>query len=133
MAPVTVLLYCYRLPSISPAQLRTYVEETHVPYVKSLLKANYPQSHTRYYTNKDAGYVVGSPEDADADMIAIITYADEEHMKQSMAMRYSDGIRQLIQADEAKFMDVSKVKVIKMGGGDMGLSSNEEFQRAAGS
>lgn len=125
MAPVTALLYCHRLPTINPAQFRTYVEETHVPYVKSLLGPDHPLTHTRYYTNKDSGYVVGNPSATDPDLIAVITYENMEAMQRSMKARQSDANKYLIEADEAKFMDRSKVQVVVLGESDVGKTVKE--------
>lgn len=122
MAPITVLLFCYRLATLDPTQFRTYVEEKHVPLVKSLLGSKHPLTHTRYYTNKDSGYVVGSPSSEDPDLVAVITYEDDTAMQESMRARNADGIREQIQADEAKFMDRSKVKVVRMGKDDIGTT-----------
>lgn len=122
MAPFTVLLFCHRLPTMDPIEFRTYCEEKHVPYVKSLLGADHPLTHTRYYTNKDSGYLIGSPSPTDADLIAVITYENKEAMQQSMRARRADGVRELIEADEDKFMDRSKVQVVVLGEADVGES-----------
>lgn len=120
MAPTTILLFCYRLPTLTPLEFRTYCEEKHVPLVKSLLGAEHPLTHTRYYTNKDSGFVVGSPEPADPDVIAVITFESEDAMQESMRKRRADGVRELIEADEDKFMNRSKVKVVNVGEADIG-------------
>ena len=100
MAPVTALLYCHRLPTVNSSEFRIYVEETHVPYVKSLLGSDHPLTHTRYYTNKDSGYAVGAPSATDPN-------------------------KELIEADEAKFMDRSMVQVVILGQGDIGETLKE--------
>ncbi len=122
MAPITALLFCYRLPSLNPAQFRTYIEETHVPLVRSLLRSNHPLTHTRYYTNKDSGFMVGSASFEDADLIAVLTFESAEAMAQSMAARRADGTRERIEADEDRFMDRGRVKVVVMGKGDVSRS-----------
>ena len=122
MAPLTVLLYCHRLPTVNPPQFRTYIEETHVPLVRSILGSKHPLTHTRYYTNKDSGYTIGSPASTDPDLIAVITYEDSETMQESMRARQADGTREIIEADEDKFMDRSKVQVIVLGEDDVGRS-----------
>lgn len=125
MAPVTALLFCYRLPDVDPKQFRDYIEQTHAPLVKSLLGDKHPSTHTRYYTNKDAGFTIGSPSADDADLIAIITFESQEAMKESVAARRADGVRETIEADEAKFMDRSKVKVIVVGDDDIGTTTRD--------
>ena len=126
MAPVTALLFCHRLPTLTPTQFRSYVEENHVPFVKSLLGSNYPQTHMRYYTNKDSGYAVGAPAPTDADLVAVITYQSEEAMQSSMRARLADGTREQIQADEDRFMDRSKVRLIVLGKDDVGSTVPEQ-------
>lgn len=126
MAPFTILLFCHRLPTISPEDFRNYCEEKHVPYVKSLLGSDHPLTHTRYYTNKDSGYLIGSPSATDADLIAVITFENKEMMEQSMRVRNADGVRELIHADEDKFMDRSKVQVVVLGEADVGRSVRDK-------
>jgi hypothetical protein len=126
MAPITILLYCYRLPTLSPIEFRTYCEEKHVPLVKSLLGAEHPLTHTRYYTNKDSGFLVGTPVPDDPDLIAVITFESEDAMQKSMTKRRSDGIREIIEADEEKFMDRSKVKVVSVGEADVRRTARDE-------
>ncbi len=125
MAPVTILLFCYRLPTVDPKQFRDYIEQTHAPLVKRLLGPKHPLTHTRYYTNKDAGFTVGSPSSEDADLIAVITFDSHEALQESMIARDADEMRELIEADEAKFMDRSKVKVVYVGEGDVGISRRD--------
>lgn len=126
MAPVTALLYCYRLPSLDAVQFRTYIEEHHVPLVQSLLGSNHPLTHTRYYTDKDSGFAVGSASSEDPDLVAVITYESQEAVQQSMKLRRSDGIREQIEGDEEKFMDRSKVKLIVLGQGDVCRSVRQD-------
>lgn len=126
MAPIIVLLFCYRLPTLDATQFRTYCEETHVPLAKSLLGSDHPRSHIRYYTNKDSGFVIGSPSSEDADLIAVITYDSEQVMEKSMRARGTNGIRELLEADEDRFMDKSRIKVVMVGQNGVGMSAREE-------
>jgi hypothetical protein len=126
MAPTTILLYCYRLPTLSPIEFRTYCEEKHVPLVKSLLGADHPLTHTRYYTNKDSSFVVGSSAPTDPDLIAVITFESDDAMQRSMRARRADGVREIIEADEDAFMERSKVKVVLVGEADVGRTVREE-------
>ena len=43
-------------------------------------------------------------------------------MQESMRARQADGTREIIEADEDKFMDRSKVQVIVLGEDDVGRS-----------
>lgn len=122
MAPVTALLFCHRLPSLDSTQFRNYVEDVHVPLVKSLLGSDHPSTHTRYYTNKDSGYMIGKPASTDADLIAVIQYESEDAMQQSMRVRQSEGVSENIEADEDKFMDRSKLQLIVLGKNDIGMT-----------
>jgi hypothetical protein len=118
---ITALLFCYRLPTLSPAEFRDYIEDHHVPYVKSLLGQHHPLTHTRHYTHKDesnangVGIIVSDAVDSDADVVAVMTFENQEKLKESMNFRYQDGVREKIQADEDKFMDRSRVKVVIVG------------------
>jgi uncharacterized protein (TIGR02118 family) len=120
--PVTALLLCYRRPDITNAAFRTYIEETHVPLVKALLGVHHPQTHTRYYTNKEAGFALGTPSGTDPDLVAVLTFENPDAMRQSMQARQADGTRETIEADEDRFMDRAKLKLIVMGEGDVGRS-----------
>jgi hypothetical protein len=126
MAPITILLYCYRLPTLSSIEFRTYCEEKHVPLIKSLLGAEHPLTHTRYYTNKESGFLVGSPVPTDPDLIAVITYESEGAMQKSMLKRRSDELREIIEADEDKFMDRSKMKIVNVGEADVRRTVRDE-------
>lgn len=126
MAPTTVLLLCHKLPNLSAAEFRNYIEEVHSPFVKSLLGSEFPLTHTRYYTNKESGFAIGSPSPTDPDLFAVITYESEDAMRRSMSKRASDGIREQIQADEDKFMDRSKVQVVVLGPADVGRGTRDE-------
>ncbi|KIW95559.1 uncharacterized protein Z519_04144 [Cladophialophora bantiana CBS 173.52] len=126
MAPVTALLFRHRLPTLTTTQFRDYMEDTHVPLVKSLLSPKHPLTHTRYYTNKDSGHVIGSPSPTDVDLIAVITFESEEAMQQSLQARQADGTREIIEADESKFLDRSKVQFVALGGVDVRTSAREE-------
>lgn len=123
MPPITALLYCYKLASINLNEFRTYIEDTHVPLVRSLLRDAHPTTHTRYYVNKESGFMLGSPTPDEADLIAVITYDSQEHLQESMNRRTADGTRQVIEADEDNFMDRSKVRVVVLGPNDIGRSS----------
>lgn len=125
MSRVTALLYCYRLPTLAPSEFRTYIEGTHVPLVQSLLRRHHPLTHTRYYTDKDSGYVLGSSSAEDPDLIAVIEYESEEALRLSMQMRFSDGIREVIQADEDRFMERGRTKVIVLGSEGVGKTVRE--------
>jgi hypothetical protein len=126
MAPKTILLYCYRLPTLSPLEFRTYCEERHVPLVKYLLGAEHPLTHTRYYTNKDSGFLIGSPLPTDPDLIAVITFESENAMQKSMRARRMHGVKEIIEADEDKFMDRAKVKVVNVNEADVGRTLRDE-------
>lgn len=125
MSRVTALLYCYRLPSLTPDEFRNYVEENHVPLVKSLLGRHHPLTHTRYYTNKESGYVMGSVSTDDPDLIAVIEYESQDAMKESMRLRSADGVREVIQADEDRFMVRERVKVIVLGADGIGRTERD--------
>lgn len=127
MAPFTALLYCYRLPELSPDQFREYVEHKHVPLVQSLLGSKHPLTHTRFYIGGSSKYVVGSSTSEDPDLIAVIEYEDESAMQQSMQARNADGTREKIQADEDKFMDRSRVKVIVLGTDSIGRTVKQNL------
>ena len=128
---VTALLFCYRLPTLTQDAFREYIESTHVPLVQSLLGSKHPLTHTRYYINKDQdpssgrGFMVGSATNSDADLIAVITFESPEAMQASMTARQADGVREVIETDEEKFMDRSRVRLVVLGGEDVGRSVRE--------
>lgn len=70
--------------------------------------------------------MIGSPSSEDADFIAVITYKSKDVMKRSMHARRADGVRELLEADEDRFMDRSRIKVVMVGQDDVGKSVEEE-------
>lgn len=64
--------------------------------------------------------MVGSPSPDDPDLIAIINYESEAAMQEGMQVRMLDGIKDRMQADEDKFMDRSKLKVVVLREGNVG-------------
>lgn len=115
MPPIKALLFCYRLPTLTDEDFCAYIEDTHSPLVRSLLGNDYPASHERYYTAKSSGYAMGTVSEDDPDMVAVITYGSREAMQRSMKVRNSDGVREKIQEDEARFMVRERVKLVVLG------------------
>ena len=114
----TVLIFVYRLPSLSFADFQTHYENTHVPLVKALLGSTWPYSHTRHYINRKSTpspYLVGSPGDSDPDCMVVMEFADQEAMAKTFAFFQQPEIASQIADDEVKFMDKEKTKIVMVG------------------
>ncbi|KAL3456424.1 EthD domain-containing protein [Aspergillus heterothallicus] len=122
--PFKVLLYATRKPGTSPTEFKTHYDTVHMPLVQSLARDNPPISHKRFYLARPlagddnsypAAVVLGSQEDFPYDCITEITFHDEEHFKAFFAKRMEPGYKEVIDADEEKFLDPTKVKAVVLG------------------
>lgn len=68
---------------------------------------------------------MGSVSTEDPDLIAVIEYESQDAMQESMRLRSADGIREVIQADEDRFMDRGRVKVIVLGADGIGRTERD--------
>ncbi|KAL2851178.1 EthD domain-containing protein [Aspergillus pseudoustus] len=124
--PFKALLFATRKAGITPTEFKTHYETVHVPLVQSLSgePGTLPISHKRTYLARPvagednsfpAAVVVGSQEDFSYDCITEVTFEDEGAFKAFFAKRMEPGIKEVIDADEEKFLDSKKFKAVILG------------------
>ena len=126
-----VLIHAHRLPGISPEDFRTHYE-AHIDLFKNLMGDVFPSSHRRAYIARSrvesplqdasepnattpAAVIVGQQSDYEYDCLAEMTFADQASWEACVAKVRSPEINEQIAADEDKFYDRSKTKVVILG------------------
>jgi hypothetical protein len=133
---VSVVAFYTRLPEITPAEFKRYMEEDHMPKVKKCMGEHYPLSYSRKYvervesgagdrlgassgaTKKHADpmapvVLVGNPSEIGWDMMAELIFRDELHLQQCYATMNSDD-GQIMKDDEENFTQPQLLKVVLM-------------------
>ncbi|QKX59595.1 uncharacterized protein TRUGW13939_06732 [Talaromyces rugulosus] len=119
--PIQGLIIAYRKPGLSPAEFQTHYENNHVPILQRLAGDDFFLSHQRFYLSRGDGVptpatiVLGGDQDFDYDALTIVTFKDKEHMDRFNAKTGSPEARQEIEADEERFVDRSKLKIVLFG------------------
>lgn len=122
--PVSALLFITRNPALTPSQFKTHYETVHVPLIKALAGSDWPLSHKRTYiarpvpgddNSHPAAVLLGSQEDFSYDCITQVTFADEAGLKTFFARRMEPGTKEVVDADEEKFLVAEKVRVVLLG------------------
>lgn len=77
-------------------------------------------SHTRHYLSGEEGaalpaYLVGTPGESDPDCITVLQFESQESMGRSLQATQDPDIAPKMQADEEKFMDRSRTKIVAVG------------------
>lgn len=125
----SVLIFAYRKPDTTPEEFRAHYENSHVPLVKEIAGEHFPLSHIRRYlhrtqgkaegTERNAEYpatvLIGSQADFDYDAFAELTFADVTAFQTFFGITKQPENQARIQADEAKFLDGSKMTVVVVG------------------
>ncbi|KAE8387386.1 EthD domain-containing protein [Aspergillus alliaceus] len=119
-----VLLYATRKSGMTPAEFKAHYENVHMPLVKEAGGADFPLSHRRLYLSRptpgeDNGFppavLIGSPDDFSFDAISELTFPDEAAFKVFFTRRHEPGTKELLDADEEKFLDRSKLRAVVLG------------------
>ncbi|KAL4778354.1 EthD domain-containing protein [Aspergillus varians] len=122
---VTALLLITRKPTITPEEFKTHYETVHLPLIQRLAENDWPLSHKRTYIARPApgddnsypaAVLMGSQEDFSYDCITQVTFADEAGLRTFFARRMEPGTKEIIDADEEKFLVGEKVRVVLLGG-----------------
>ncbi|KAL2793193.1 EthD domain-containing protein [Aspergillus keveii] len=117
-------LYATRKAGITPAEFKTHYDTVHVPLIQSLGGDALPIYHKRFYlarplAGEDSTYpaavVLGAQEEFPYDCITEIAFENEEKFKEFFAKRMQPGIKEAIDADEEKFLDSTKLKLVILG------------------
>ncbi|KAF7596538.1 hypothetical protein BBP40_001412 [Aspergillus hancockii] len=119
------LMFISRKSGITPTEFRTHYETVHVPLIKGLAGPDFPLSHRRLYLARPpaadddrafpAAVLLGSQEDFSYDAIVELTFKDEAAFQLFYARRQEPGKKELVDADEEKFLDATKFKAVVLG------------------
>ncbi|KAF4958079.1 hypothetical protein FSARC_11115 [Fusarium sarcochroum] len=117
----TVLLFAHRKRGLAPAQFKDHLENTHIPLLEKTFGPLFPISHTRRYVDRsnedpyDATVLVGTQEHFDYDVVSELVFSDKA-VFEAFFTKYKDPeVAPLIQEDEAKFLDASKMSAVVLG------------------
>ncbi|KAB8256545.1 EthD domain-containing protein [Aspergillus pseudonomiae] len=118
------LLYVTRKSGTTPAEFRAHYETVHIPLIQKLTGADFPLSHRRVYPARPvpgednsfpATVLIGAQEDFTFDVVVEVTFRDEAACKVFTARRQEPGTKELVDADEEKFLDPTKFKAVVLG------------------
>ncbi|KAH8901730.1 hypothetical protein GQ53DRAFT_815178 [Thozetella sp. PMI_491] len=106
---VKLVLFIYRKSNISTAHFRKHYEEIHIPKMKQLFGENFPQTHVRRYVPRQND-IANSPKSTtpEMDCITELTFRDQQHFKDFMAISSIESVAGEIGTDCADFMDTSR-------------------------
>jgi pyoverdine/dityrosine biosynthesis protein Dit1 len=118
-----ILIKVYRKSDMTPEGFQSHYEDTHMPLVKSLAGSQFPLSRTRRYiqcssdavSNYAAVILSGTQENFDYDALTEMVFEDEVTLQSFFGFMNAPGVKETIDADCAKFMDLTKVQLVVLG------------------
>lgn len=118
--PFTGSLFVCRKPGTTPKQFRDYLEDVHVPLVKSLVGQYMAHTIERHYIaqaeDESGAYspsmLMGPSSDLNFDGYAILTFEDRSAFDRLIAKLQGPEIGPRIQEDEAMFIDQSRTRLV---------------------
>jgi hypothetical protein len=123
--PYSVLIIAHRKPGTSPAEFKAHYESTHAPLLKEISGPLFPLTHTRHYlhraeeanpdANNPATVLLGTQEGLDCDAYSLLVWEDEEAFQKCFAALSRPEAAARIAADEEKFLDREKLKIVVLG------------------
>ena len=117
--PYSILLLCRRKEGLTPAEFKDYFETHHVLLIKKLTGEYFPETHQRYYIERDgqgnfpARMLVG--DDMEYDAVCVMTWAEEPVAQKYFAkVQEPDAFKQVMD-DDARFVDRASTKLVVFG------------------
>lgn len=116
-----ILLTAHRKAGVTPAEFKDHYENTHLPLIKSITGPDFPISHSRSYIERSAdgdfGARVfrGTQADFDMDVVAELAFEDMPALQRFFAAIGQGEGHKAIKADEEKFLDSERMKVVLLG------------------
>lgn len=132
---VTVLIFYTRRPEVTPEDFQSHLEEIHLPIIKEVFDEHQPLTYTMHYVQRvktgagdrlgavtsmtgradpnDPVVLIGQPSDLGWDAMGKMTFRDELHIQQALAIMETGGQR--IKEDEDLFALVDLTKVVVVG------------------
>lgn len=117
----STLLFLTRLPSLTPAEFRDYYENKHMPLMReqaaelwsTVTTTRRYVAHTSDDSRKQTPVVlVGSSGFCDFDAVVEYKFPDQKAFQSFSEAMYSDEVRRVREADEKKFIDSSKTRLL---------------------
>ena len=116
--PIHALILASRLPHLSPADFKLYMEERHIPLLQSMAGDNFPTEHKRSYIARDAQaqaiLFAGKPEDINFDVVADLSFQDEAHLQRYQAATIGGPRAAEVHEDEAKFIELQTLRIVSL-------------------
>ncbi|GAA5893569.1 hypothetical protein JCM6882_007852 [Rhodosporidiobolus microsporus] len=116
-----VLITVWRKPGMTPEQFYDHYENVHMPLIRDLAGDKIPISHNRLYVQRQGlDYVerMVQPSECgdgiDYDAVAELIFESEEHNLDYWKVLYRPETNGALTADEYKFMDRSKLRIVAM-------------------
>jgi hypothetical protein len=118
--PYNILIFIVRKPGISHTEFKKQYETSHMPLLQFYGGQHFPNAHKRHYLQfndgNDAPTVVqGDKGFFDFDVIAESSYDDEAAFHAFVAMLKKEEASKVLRADEDKFSDREKMKIVVVG------------------
>ncbi|GAA5869783.1 hypothetical protein JCM8547_005841 [Rhodosporidiobolus lusitaniae] len=118
----TVLITVWRKPGMSPEAFYDHYENVHMPLIRELAGDKIPISHNRLYVTREGPELkerMVQPSECgdgiDYDAVAELNFEDEAHNLAYWKVLYAPEAEGRLHADELKFMDRSKLRIVAMG------------------
>jgi hypothetical protein len=122
----STLLFITRLPSLTPDEFREYYETKHLPLIRSQAPEEWTDVSTtiRFVSysaqtaegGKETTYapnmVVGEAGFCDFDAVVEYSFPDKQYFEKFFGAMYAEEIRRVREADEEKFIDRSKARLV---------------------
>jgi hypothetical protein len=127
--PYTIILFVSRDSSLTFEEFQDHYENKHIPLAYSLLSDVWPTAFHRRYLARITRKGFGGPAnpdrpllalrgdlaEMDCDCVAELTFPSEKHFSKFYKKIYEKEIAAVIAADENKFLEPGKVRVIVVG------------------
>ena len=115
---------------MTPAEFKTYYENSHMPLVQRIGGVHFPKSHTRSYIQRSevdtsatstgdgenakypATVLIGNQAEFDYDSVAELVFEDQTHFQLFMGAISENEAAKTLAADEEKFLDRGKMRAV---------------------
>lgn len=116
-----VLITVWRKPGMSPEAFYDHYENVHMPLIRKLGGKTIPISHNRLYVTRegpDLKEKMVQPSECgdgiDYDAVAELIFEDDAHNYSYWKALYAPENEGVLYADELKFMDRPKLRIVSM-------------------
>jgi hypothetical protein len=115
----SILIFLTRISSISHADFQKHYETIHLPMLQRYGGRYFPKTHKRHYLqfseNDKPTVVQGNKTFFDFDVISEVSFDDERGFQAFLAALKGEETSKILRADEDKFSDREKMKIVVVG------------------